>query len=117
MSFTGRQSENLLFTLSCFLFVFLTHFQVLVHQSVSVHGLQVPVFVPLRQLRFVLHVLTSPAPFLHLPARPPVLQQAEHGAPAALPSPQSKLASTERRAEPPPAAATTTRGFNLSFIC
>lgn len=55
-----------------------THFQVLVHQSVSIHGLQVPVFVPLRQLRFVLHVGTGTAPFLHLPARPPVLQQAEH---------------------------------------
>lgn len=76
MNFTGRPFENLLSVLG----LSYTHFEVLVHQSVSVHGLQVPVFVPLRQLRFVLHVGTGSAPFFHLATRPPVLQQAEHRA-------------------------------------
>lgn len=53
-----------------------THFQVFVHQSVSVHGLQIPVLVPLWQLGFVFYILPSAPSLLHLPARPPVLQQA-----------------------------------------
>lgn len=53
-----------------------THFQVFVHQSVSVHGLQIPVLVPLGQLGVVLYILPSAPSLLHLPARPPVLQQA-----------------------------------------
>lgn len=53
----------------------LTHLQVFVHQSVGVHGLQIPVLVPLRKLGFVFHALPSASSFLHLPARPPVLQQ------------------------------------------
>ena len=52
-----------------------THFQVFVHQSVSVHGLQIPVLVPLWKLRLVFDTLPSASSFLHFPARPPVLQQ------------------------------------------
>lgn len=57
-----------------------THFEVFVHQSVGVHGLQIPVFVPLWKLGFVFHILSYATSFLHLPARPPVLQQAENAA-------------------------------------
>lgn len=51
------------------------HFEVFVHQPVSVHRLQIPVFVPLWKLAFILYIQTSTTSFLHLPTRPPVLQQ------------------------------------------
>ena len=55
---------------SCF-----THFKVFVHQSMGVHRLQIPVFVPLWKLGFIVYILPCTTSFLHLPARPPVLQQ------------------------------------------
>lgn len=56
----------------------ITHFKVFIHQSVSVHRLQIPVFVPLWKLTFTLHILPTTTSFLDLPTGPPVLQQTEN---------------------------------------
>lgn len=61
-----------------------THFEVFIHQAMGVHWLQIPVFVPLWKLGFILYILPCTTSFLHLSTRPPVLQQTENVASSLL---------------------------------